>query len=208
MDHSSCQATRLPCNKGRICGQKRPVKREHIWVIRIRLELAGRLRDLALFSLGRDSELRSCDLVRLRVRDVMHVGHVLPRAMLIQSKTRRPVQFELTEATRTAVAMWVGTTALAPSGHLFPSRLSDPPHLSTRQYAPLLKGWLHQIALDAAEYGTHSIRRTKATMIYRQTRNPRAVPLLLGDTRLESTSGTSASRLLTPCVWPNRPTSE
>ncbi len=185
--HPNCPTTRLPWNKGRICGQKRPLKREHIWAIRIRLELAGRLRDLALFNLGIDSKLRSCDLVRLTVRDVMHGDHVLSRAMVTQSKTNRPVQFELTEATRAAFATWVHTARLAPSDHLFPSRLSGSPHLSTRQYARLLKEWLRQIGLDAAEYGTHSIRRTKATIIYRQTGNLRAVQLLLGHTKLEST---------------------
>lgn len=187
MDHPNCQATRLPWNKGRICGQKRPLKREHIWAIQIRLELAGRLRDLALFNLGIDSKLRSSDLVRLAVHDVMHGDHVLSRAMMTQSKTNRPVQFELTEVTRAAVATWAHTARLNTSDHLLPSRLNGPPHLSTRQYARLLKAWLQQIGLDAAEYGTHPIRRTKATMISRQTGNLRAVQLLLGHTKLEST---------------------
>ncbi|MBA1149498.1 tyrosine-type recombinase/integrase [Ectothiorhodospiraceae bacterium WFHF3C12] len=187
MDHSNCRTAALPWNKGRIRGQKRPLKREHIWAIRIRLELADRLRDLALFNLGIDSKLRSCDLVLLAVRDVMHGDQVLFRAMVTQSKTNRPVQFELTEATRVAVSAWVSSARLAPTDHLFPSRLRRSTHLSTRQYARLLKAWLQQIGLDAAEYGTHSIRRTKVTLIYRQTGNLRAVQLLLGHTKLEST---------------------
>ena len=140
-----------------------------------------------MFNLAIDSKLRGCDLVSLRVRDVTQGGQVLSRAMVVQSKTQRPVQFELTEPTRTAVEQWIEKAGLAPEEFLFPSRLRDSPHVSTRQYARIVKHWVTSAGLDPAAYGTHSMRRTKATLIYKRTKNLRAVQLLLGHSKLEST---------------------
>ena len=174
-------------NSGRRRGPKPPLKLREIWAIRIRLQLEGDTRGLALFNLAIDSKLRGCDLVRLLVRDVAPNGRVLRRTAIIQQKTGQPVSFELTEPTRETVQSWIDQAALAPGDYLFPSRLHDSEHLSTRQYARIVKDWVASIGLDPAEYGTHSLRRTKATLIYRRTKNLRAVQLLLGHTKLEST---------------------
>lgn len=178
---------RGPWNKGKLVGQKSPLRLKDIWAIRIRLQLAQRTREVALFNLAVDSKLRSCDLVRLRVRDVTHGERVTSRAMVMQQKTHRPVQFEITEQTREAVATWIAHSHLRSEDFLFPSRVRASPHLSTRQYARIVQSWVKEIGLDPAAYGTHTLRRTKASLIYRRTKNLRAVQLLLGHTKLEST---------------------
>jgi integrase len=171
----------------KVIGQKPPLKLKDVWAIRMRLQMGGHLRDLALFNLAIDSKLRGCDLVSLRVQDVWHSGQVASRAIIMQQKTGRPVQFEITEQTRVALAAWIYDQKLKPDDFLFPSRVKSAPHLSRRQYARLLKSWLEEIGLDPGLYGTHSLRRTKASMIYRQTKNLRAVQLLLGHAKIEST---------------------
>ena len=176
-----------PWNKGKLIGQKPPLKAKEIWAIRIRLQLAKSTRDLALFNLGLDSKLRGCDLVNLRVRDIAHGNQLLTRAMIMQRKTQRTVQFELTEPTRDAVAAWIAEANVKSEQYLFPSRLRTSPHLSTRQYARIVHRWVGSIGLDESAYGTHTMRRTKATLIYRRTKNLRAVQLRLGHTKLEST---------------------
>lgn len=180
-------ASRTPWNKGKLVGQKAPLKLKEIWGIRIRLQLGARIRDLALFNLAIDSKLRACDLVKLHVSDVAPMGRVASRAIVLQQKTKQPVRFEITESTREAVAAWIKKAELMPGDYLFPSRLHDSPHLSTRQYARVVEGWICQLGLDPAAYGTHTMRRTKASLIYRRTHNLRAVQLLLGHTKLEST---------------------
>jgi integrase len=177
----------VPWNKGKLLGQKPPLKLKEIWAIRIRLQLDHRTRELALFNLAIDSKLRGCDLVGLRLHDVVQGRGVVPRAMAMQKKTQRPVQFEITEQTRDAVAARIATAHLKPEQFLFPSRGSESPHLSTRQYSRIVGAWVGSIGLDPAAYGTHTLRRTKATLIYQRTRNLRAVQLLLGHTKLEST---------------------
>jgi len=181
------QGRAAPWNKGKLLGQKPPLKLKEIWAIRIRLQLDHRTRELALFNLAIDSKLRGCDLVGLRVHDVVQGSQIARRAIVMQKKTQRPVQFELTEQTRDAVAAWIATAHLKPEQYLFPSRMSESPHVSTRQYSRIVGGWVGAIGLDPATYGTHSLRRTKATLIYRRTKNLRAVQLLLGHTKLEST---------------------
>jgi integrase len=149
--------------------------------------MEGRVRELALFNLGIDSKLRGCDLVALKVRDVCHGEQVAARAIVLQHKTQRPVQFEITAATREVLAAWIKQAGLRSDDFLFPSRLHESPHLGTRQYARILGHWVTELGLDRADYGTHSMRRTKATLIYRRTKNLRAVQLLLGHSKLEST---------------------
>jgi integrase len=188
MEHVHCTTTiREPWNKGRLVGQKAPFKLKEIWAIRVRLQLANRHRELALFNLAIDSKLRACDLVKLRVRDVCHGGGIASRAIVLQQKTQRPVQFEITEQTRDAVGAWIRHAELTAEDPLFPSRVRTSAHLSTRQYARIVDSWVEQLGLDRADYGTHTLRRTKATLIYRRTKNLRAVQLLLGHTKLEST---------------------
>ena len=176
-----------PWNKGKLLGQKPPLKLKEIWAIRIRLQLDHRARELALFNLAIDSKLRGCDSVALRVHDVVQGSQVAPRAIVMRTNTQRPVQFEITEQTRDAIAAWVTDAHLKSEQFLFPSRVSQSPHLSTRQYSRIVGSWIASIGLNPAAYGTHSLRRTKATLIYRRTKNLRAVQLLLGHTKLEST---------------------
>jgi len=178
---------REPWNKGKLAGQKPPLKSTDIWAIRIQLQNAHQARDLALFNLSIDSKLRTCDLVNLRVRDITHGNQILARAMVVQQKTQRPVQFELTEPTRNAVSAWIEKAKLKSEHCLFPSRVSKSPHVSTRQYARIVHQWVATIGLDPTVYGTHTMRRTKATLIYKRTKNLRAVQLLLGHSKLEST---------------------
>ena len=178
---------REPWNKGKIVGQKAPFKPKDIWSLRVRLQMQDRVRELALFDLGIDSKLRGCDLVRLKVRDICHGDQVASRAIVMQQKTQRPVQFEITQATREAVQKWIKFAGLKSEDFIFPSRIHECPHLGTRQYARILDGWVEELGLDPANYGTHSMRRTKATLIYRRTKNLRAVQLLLGHSKLEST---------------------
>ena len=176
-----------PWNKGRLVGPKPPLKLKEVWAIRIRLQLARRIRDLALFNLAVDSKLRGCDLIALRVSDITLGSQVANRATVFQRKTQRPVQFELTDNTRDAVSAWIAAKRLQLTDYLFPSSQKRGAHLSTRQYGRIVDKWIRSIGLDPAGYGTHTMRRTKPTLIYRRTKNLRAVQLLLGHTKLEST---------------------
>jgi integrase len=177
MDELRIRVVPKPWNKGKLVGQKAPLKLKEIWAIRVRLQVFCRTRELALFDLGIDSKLRVCDLLKLRVRDVCHGERVAARAIVLQQKTSRPAQFEITEPTRTALADWIKVSGLSLDDFLFRSRVSRSPHLSTRQYARIVDSWVKEIGLDPAAYGTHSIRRTKPSLIYRRTKNLRAVPL-------------------------------
>ena len=172
-----------PWNKGLLVGQKKPLQPKHVWSIRVRLEIARMWRDLARFNLAIDSKLRACDLVKLRIDEVSSGAKVRDRATVVQKKTSRPVQFEITEQRRT----WLRILRTTGSRYLFPSRLHRRPHLSTRQYARLAHRWVESVGLESVSYGGHSMRRTKATQIYRKTGNLRAVQFLLGHTKLEST---------------------
>lgn len=174
-------------NHGRIIGQKRPLLPKHVCAIRVRLEIAVSIRDLALFNTAIDSKLRGCDLVSLKVADVFGAGEVKERASVLQSKTKSPVRFELTEGTRSSLATWIADPQMAGHEYLWPGRFHARPHISTRQYARTLKFWVQSIGLEPSAYGTHSMRRTKVAQIYKKTGNLRAVQLLLGDTKMDST---------------------
>ena len=176
---------REPWNKGRLTGQKRPLRPKDVWAIRVRLQIGGLERDLALFNLAIDSKLRACDLVALRIDHVEAGGRIRERATLVQKKTGRPVEFEITEPTRAALRDWQATMGHRPGGYLFPSRFRGSLHLSTRQYARIVNRWVESAGLDGTAYGTHSMRRTEAAQIYRKTGNLRAVQVLLGHTKLE-----------------------
>jgi len=184
---SSSSPPRVPWNKGRLMGQKLPLSMQEIWSIRMRLQSIGNQRDLALFNLAIDSKLRACDLLSLRVSDVAHGKEVQSRAIIRQQKTKRPVRFEITARTRKSLEDWIEAANLAENAYLFPSRSRNSPHLSLRQYARIVESWVSSIGLDPTAYGTHSMRRTKATLIYRRTKNLRAVQLLLGHSSLDST---------------------
>ncbi|WP_428776522.1 tyrosine-type recombinase/integrase [Vibrio sp.] len=166
-----------PWNKGKIVGQKPPLKIPEIWEIRIRLKLTNKIRDLALFNLALDSKLRGCDLVKLKVRDVSHANKIRKRAMVMQQKTMRPVQFEITKETRDSIFALIQLYNLTSNDYLFQSLIKSSPHISTRQYARILKSWANAISKNPYDYGTHSLLRTKVSLIYRQTKNIRAIQL-------------------------------
>jgi integrase len=178
---------RIAWNRGKIVGQKRPLKIKEIWAIRVRLQLAQRSRDLALFNLAIDSKLRGCDVVKVGVEDVLMSETLRSRTSIVQQKTGKPVTFEITEQTRLAIQGWLHQLDRRQRGPLFPSRANPKRCISTRQYARLVDSWIASIGLDLSAYGTHSLRRTKATLIYRRTGSIHVVQLLLGHAKLEST---------------------
>ena len=178
---------REPWNKGKVIGPKPPLLPRHVWAIRTRLQMAGQKRDLALFNLAIDSKLRGCDVVSLRVADVAPHGCAIERATVRQRKTGRPVRFEIAEQTRQAIDEYLEGRNKLPGDFLFSGRRGSGSGLTTRQYARLVSRWVAAIGLDPSRFGTHSLRRTKATLIYRRTGNLRAVQILLGHTKVEST---------------------
>ena len=174
-------------NAGKMVGTKRPLTQKQIWAIRFFLEREGRLRDRALFDLAIDSKLRGCDLVKIKIGDLVAGAEIRTRAIIIQQKTGRPVQFELTADVGTSLLTWLERRGGTINDFAFPSRVDQTGHLSTRQYARLVDEWVTAIGLRRAEYGTHSMRRTKAAMIYKATGNLRAIQILLGHTKIENT---------------------
>ena len=184
----SCRPPRrIPWNKGKLTGAKPPLRQKHVWAIRTKLQIEQRTRDLAMFNLAIDSKLRGCDVVALKVEDVAPNGYSVDRATVRQKKTGRPVRFELTEQTRQAVDDYIRTAGKKPGEFLFTAAAGRNTRMTTRQYARLVSEWIAGIGLDPHLFGTHSLRRTKATLIYRRTGNLRAVQLLLGHTKIEST---------------------
>ena len=177
----------IPWNKGKLTGAKPPLRQKHVWAIRTKLQIDKRTRDLAMFNLAIDSKLRGCDVVALKVEDVAPNGYCADRATVRQRKTGRPVRFELTEQSRQAVDDYIKSAGKKPGEFLFTARRRQQDRMPTRQYARLLSEWIASIGLDPHLFGTHSLRRTKATLIYRRTGNLRAVQLLLGHTKIEST---------------------
>jgi integrase len=185
-ENAIISAKRVPWNKGKLTGAKPPLRPKHVWAIRTKLQIDRQTRDLALFNLAIDSKLRGCDVVVIKVDDVAPNGYAVDRANVRQRKTGRPVRFELTEPTRQAIDDYIKMAGKKPGEFLFTGRRVGQ-SMSTRQYARLLSDWLISVGLDPRLYGTHSLRRTKATLIYRRTGNLRAVQLLLGHTKIEST---------------------
>jgi len=182
------RSKRAAWNKGKMIGRKLPLSLQQIRSIRIRLKSAQQMRELALFNLAVDSNLNACDIVQLRVCDIAKGRHILSRATIAQLESQRAIQFEVADETRDSVAAWIAHEKLKSDQYLFPSRLSESPHLSTRQYARLVASWVRSIGLDPSVYGTQSLRRTKAALIYRRTKSLLAAQLFLGHTRLRSTA--------------------
>jgi integrase len=177
---------RSPCNKGKLVGAKPPLRPSHVWSIRTKLQMQGRKRDLALFNLAIDSKLRGCDVVAVRVDDVAPSGYAMDRATIRQRKTGRPVRFELTDQTRMAIDEYLRLTNRKAGQFMFAGRGDGTRGLTPRQYARLVQEWVASIGLDPAKFGTHSLRRTKAVLIYRRTGNLRAVQLAWAS-KIEST---------------------
>jgi integrase len=178
---------RVSWNKGKLTGAKPPLRPKHVWSIRTKLQIEGRSRDLAMFNLAIDSKLRGCDVVAIRVEDVAASGYTADRATVRQKKTGRPVRFELSEQTRQAIDDYLQAANKRPGEFLFTGRRGPETSMTTRHYARLVSDWIGSVGLDPRLFGTHSLRRTKATLIYRRTGNLRAVQLLLGHTKIEST---------------------
>jgi len=178
---------RVSWNAGRKVGAKRALKPRHIWAIRFFLDQHGRVRDRALFDLAIDSKLRGCDLVKIRISDIVCDRKIRTRATVVQQKTGRPVQFELMTDARASLLKWLELRGGSLEDFAFPSRTDHAAHISTRQYARLVDEWVRGIGLPGEDYGTHSLRRTKASIIYKATGNLRAVQILLGHTKIEST---------------------
>ena len=167
-------------NAGRKVGVKRPLKQRQIWAIRFFLDREGRMRDRALFDLAIDSKLRGCDLVKLKIGSLVAGTEIRTRAMVVQQKTGRPVQFEITADVRASLLAWLERRGGTVDYYAFPSRVDHADHLSTRQYARLVDEWVTAIGLRREDYGTHSLRRTKAAMIYKATGNLCAISFVLG----------------------------
>lgn len=178
---------RKPWNAGKFIGAKRPLSPKQVWKVRFHLERERRLRDLALVDFAIDSKLRGCDVTAMRIGNVVTSGTVKPRAMVVQKKTGRPVQFELTEPARASLTQWLERRGGTLAGFVFPSRVNPAGHLSTRQYARLVDEWVAAIGLRSEDYGTHSLRPTKPAIIYKRTGNLRAVQILIGHTKIETT---------------------
>jgi integrase len=186
-DQANTASTRVPWNKGKVTGAKPPLRPKHVWSIRTKLQIEGRARDLAMFNLAIDSKLRGCDVVAIKVEDVAAGGYTADRATVRQKKTGQPVRFELSEQTRQAVDDYLMAANKKPGEFLFASHRGTEHSMTRRQYARLVSEWIGSVGLDPKRFGTHSLRRTKATLIYRRTGNLRAVQLLLGHTKIEST---------------------
>lgn len=178
---------RISWNAGRKVGAKRALKPRQIWAVRFFLDQHRRVRDRALFDLAIDSKLRGCDLVKIRISDIVCDRKIRTRATVVQQKTGRPVQFELMDDARASLLKWLELRGGSLDEYVFPSRANHAAHVSTRQYARLVDEWVTGIGLPAEDYGTHSLRRTKASIIYKATGNLRAVQILLGHTKIEST---------------------
>lgn len=189
MGHSNydlAMQNRPAWNAGKMVGTKRQLTQKQIWA-RFFLDREARLRDRALFDFALDSKLRGCDLLKIGIGDIVSGTDIRTRSIVIQQKTGRPVQFELTADVRSSLLAWLERRGGAVNDYVFPSRVDCSGHLSTRQYARLVDQWVTAIGLRRAEYGTHSLRRTKAAMIYRATGNIRAIQILLGHTKIENT---------------------
>jgi len=175
---------RRPWNPGRLIGSIKARKPQQVWAIRFWLDRETRTRDRALFDLAIDSKLRGCDFVKIKISELVSGGNIRRRSIVVQQKTGRPVQFELLEPARSSILAWLERRGGTLEDFVFPSRIDHSDHISTRQYARLVDEWVVGIGLRAEDYGTHSLRRTKASIIYKQTGNLRAVQILLGHTKI------------------------
>ncbi len=174
-------------NAGRKVGTKRPLKPRQIWAICFHLDREQRLRDRALFDLAIDNILRGCDPVKIKIGDLVTGGEMRTRTIVMQQKTGRPVQFELMSDARGSLLAWLERRGGSVEDYVFPSRIDHSTHMSTRQYYRLVDEWVSAVGLRSEDYGTHSLRRTKASIIYKTTGNLRAVQILLGHTKIENT---------------------
>lgn len=184
--HDPGQDCRSAWNAGRKLAAKRPLYPKQVWAVRFWLEQEHRLRDRAPFDLAIDSKLRGCELVKVRIGELVSGARIRQRATVIQQKTGKPVQFELLDPARTSLLDWLERRGGSLNDFVFPSRADHSDHISTRKYARLVDEWVTAIGVRRENYGTHSLRRTKAALNYKQTGNLRAVQILLGHTKIEN----------------------
>lgn len=177
----------MPWNFGAKVGPKRPFTQKQNWAIRFFLDREERIRDRALFDLATDSKLKGCDLVEPKIGDLVNGPDIRTRAAITQRKTGKPVQFEIAPDARDSLFAWLELRGGSVENFLFPSRIDHSPHLSTRQYARLVDEWVEAIGLRPEEYGTHSLRRNKASIIHKATGNIQAIHILLGHSKIENT---------------------
>ncbi len=168
-------------------GIKKPFKLEEVWRIRTRLELENDIMQLALLNLAIDSKLRASDLLKLHVHDISSQGMISDRVHCIQQKTGTDVHYEITPRTQQSISRWIYSASLEASNFLFPSVRNKGQPISYSFYRSIIRSWAAKLGLNADYYGTHSMRRTKATLIYARTKNIRAVQILLGHTKLDNT---------------------
>jgi len=189
---------RVSWNAGRKVGAKRALKPRQIWAIRFFLDQHGCTRDRALFDLAIDSKLRGCDLVKIKISDIVCDRKIRTRAIVVQQKTGRPVQFELMDDARASLLRWLELRGGSLEDYAFPSRTDHSTHMSTRQYARLVDEWVTGIGLPSEDYGTHSLRRTKASIIYKATGTFVRSRFCLGIRRLKARSDTLGWMWMTP----------
>jgi site-specific recombinase XerD len=178
---------RRPWSAGRKLSAKRALKPQQVWAIRFWLDREQRLRDPEMFDLAIDSKLRGCDVVKVKIGEIASGARVRSRAIVIQQKTGRPVQFRTARGRPKQHHSLLERREGTLDDFVFPSRIDHADHISTRQYARLVNEWGTAVGLRREDYGTHSLRRTKASIIYKQTGNLRTVQILLGHTKIEST---------------------
>jgi len=178
---------RAPWKFGVKVDPKRPFTQKQIWAIRFFLDREQRLRGRALFDLAINSKLRDCDLVQLQIGDLVSGPNIRNRAAITQQKTGRPVQFEIASDARGILFAWLERLGGSVDNYVFPSRVDRTRHPSTRQYVRLVDEWVEATGLRTEEYGTHSLRRTKASIIYKATGNLRAIQILPGHSKIENT---------------------
>ncbi len=199
---------RKPRNKGKLVGAKPPLRPKHVWSIRTKLQIAGRTRDLAMFNLAIESKLRGCDVVSLRVEDVAPHGHAVDRATVRQKKTGQPVRFDMTEQTREAIDNYIDAARKKPGESLFGGRRGRDRPITTRRYARLVCQWIASIGLGPSFFGTHSLRRTKATLITAARATCGRCSFCWGTRRSRARCATSALRSMTLSPSRNKSTSD
>jgi len=176
-------------NKGKVVGAKRAFTEAQIQGLRLALTTKGMVRDLALFETALSTMLRSGDLVRLKVSDVRDSLGQMKRSFTIRmEKTSKPVEVTISETAREAIEALIAHNGIDDQHYLFtaPTRPKGE-HMASVTYRKLVKDWCRLIHLDPAQYSTHSLRRTRPSIIYRRTGNLRSIQLLLGHSNIGMT---------------------
>lgn len=179
----------IPWNKNKSIGQKKPFTPRQIEMLKEFLGNAGKAKELALFSLGIDSMLRCSDLLKLTVQDVSDFrGKIKSTIQLRQKKTNQGHQVRIGKSAIAALDDLIRKEKKYEDDFLFTTERYPRKAMGRCYYTKLLKGWCKYLHLDARDYSTHSIRRTRASIVYKQTGNIEAVRQLLGQKSVTSIS--------------------